>query len=240
MLGTKLLGWKHIGYVEFNEYCQQVIRARIDDGYLDEAPIFTDVREFLQSGAAREYRGFADVVTAGFPCQPFSVAGKRQGENDERNMWPATRDIIREVRPRYAFLENVPGLLTHGYIREIFADLAKMGMDAKWGVLGARHIGDCHNRDRLWIVAANTNEFGKVARVFPSINMQTQGSQLRQFVRAIRKGIPATRYARTLRNINELAGWVDRHKAIGNGQHARVAATAWQILTGNKETGTHG
>ncbi len=78
LLGTKLLGWTHIGYVEVNEYCQQVIRARIEDGFLDRAPIFTDVREFVQSGAARQYRGFADVVSGGFPCQDISVAGGGQ------------------------------------------------------------------------------------------------------------------------------------------------------------------
>lgn len=117
LLGTKLLGWTHIGYVEKNEYCQRIIRARIDDGIINKAPIFTDVREFIQSGAARQYRGIADVVTAGFPCQPFSVAGKQAGEEDPRNMWPETIAVIRAVQPKYAFLENVPGLLAHEYIR---------------------------------------------------------------------------------------------------------------------------
>ena len=67
LLGTKLLGWTNVGYVEWNDYCQRVIAQRIADGYLDSAPIFTDVREFAQSGAADQYRGIADVVTGGFP-----------------------------------------------------------------------------------------------------------------------------------------------------------------------------
>ncbi len=112
LLGTKLLGFQHIGYVEWNPYCQQIIAQRIKDGIFDEAPIFTDVREFVQSGVAREYRGFTDVVTAGFPCQPFSVAGKRKASDDDRNMWPATMEIIRQVRPANVFLENVSGLLS--------------------------------------------------------------------------------------------------------------------------------
>ncbi len=82
LLGTHLLGWEPCGYVEFNSYCQQVIAARIRDGYMRAAPIFCDVREFVQSGAAEQYRGIADVVSAGFPCQPFSVAGKQAAEND--------------------------------------------------------------------------------------------------------------------------------------------------------------
>jgi DNA (cytosine-5)-methyltransferase 1 len=128
VLGTHhLLGWKTCGYVEWNEYCQRVIAARIADGYLTSAPIFTDVREFVQSGAARQYRGVADVVSAGFPCQPFSVAGKQLAADDERNMWPATRDVIRIVQPASVLLENVPGLVSCGYLGTVIADLAALG-----------------------------------------------------------------------------------------------------------------
>jgi len=153
LLGTKLLGWRNVGYVEWDSYCQRVLAQRIDDGYLDPAPIFTDVREFVKSGAAAEYRGFADVVTAGFPCQPFSVAGKRAGADDERNMWPATIDCIRAVRPRFAFLENVPGLLVSGYFGRILGDLAESGYDCRWRILSAAEMGAPHRRQRLWIVA---------------------------------------------------------------------------------------
>lgn len=153
LLGTKLLGFRPIGYVEWEPYCQAILAQRIKDGFLEEAPIFGDIREFVKSGAARQYRGFADVVTAGFPCQPFSVAGKQRSADDERNMWPATADVLREVRPRYALLENVPGLLATGYCERIFADLAQMGFDAKWGVFSAASIGAPHRRERLFILA---------------------------------------------------------------------------------------
>lgn len=160
LLGTKLLGWEHIGYVEWNEYCQQVIAARIRDGYLDEAPIFTDVREFVQSGAAEQYRGIADVVSAGFPCQPFSIAGKQAGADDERNMWPATADVIRIVQPQSVLLENVPGLISAGYLGVVIGDLAEMGYVGRWGVIGAADCGAPHKRDRLWIVAHANNGTG--------------------------------------------------------------------------------
>lgn len=153
LLASRLLGWRTIGYVEIDDYAQRVIAARIADGYLDVAPIFTDVCEFLESGAADEYRGAADVVSAGFPCQPFSVAGKRAGADDARNLWPETMECIRRVRPRYAFLENVPGLLTSGYWGTILGDLAEGGYDARWRVLSAAEVGAPHKRDRLWIVA---------------------------------------------------------------------------------------
>ncbi len=151
LLGTKLLGWRHFGYVEYDDYCQQVLRQRIDDGYLDEAPIFGDIRTFISDGYADAYQGMVDVVTAGFPCQPFSVAGKQKGEDDERNMWPATIDVIRRVRPQYCLLENVTGLLSSGYMGRVFGDLAESGFDARWRVLSAAEVGAPHKRDRLWI-----------------------------------------------------------------------------------------
>lgn len=162
LLGTHLLGWKPCGYVEWNSYCQQVIAARIRDGYLPVAPIFTDVREFVQSGAAEQYRGIADVVTAGFPCQPFSVAGKQLAADDERNMWPATLEVIRRVQPRSVLLENVPGLVSCGYLGTVLCDLAALGYVGRWGVLGAADAGAPHRRDRLWIVAHAEGESGDV------------------------------------------------------------------------------
>lgn len=160
LLGTKLLGWKHVGYVEFNDYCQRVIAARIADGYLDNAPIFGDVRQFIQSGYAEQYRGFVDVVTAGFPCQPFSNAGLQLGADDPRNMWPATIECLRVVRPKYALLENVPGLLTSGYFGTVLGDLAQSGFDCRWRILSAAETGAPHKRDRLWIVAiSNGNKY---------------------------------------------------------------------------------
>lgn len=153
LLGTMLLGWEPIGYVEWDEYCQRVIAARVRDGYLPAAPIFGDIREFIKSGAAAEYRGVADVVTAGFPCQPFSVAGKQRGADDERNMWPATAEVIRHVQPQSVLLENVPGLVSCGYLGTIVGDLAAMGYVGRWGVLSACAEGAPHTRERLFIVA---------------------------------------------------------------------------------------
>ncbi len=103
---THLLGWRTVCYVEHDQYAIDVLKARIRDGYLHDAPIWDDVFTF----DGRPWVGLVDVVTAGFPCQPFSVAGKGLGENDPRNGWPATIRIIREVRPIFTQLENVPGL----------------------------------------------------------------------------------------------------------------------------------
>ncbi len=149
LLGSRLLGWRTVCAVERDPYRQAVLLARQQDGCLDPFPIWDDVRTF----DGRPWRGIVDVVTAGFPCQPFSVAGKRRGADDERNGWPDTIRIIREVGPRFALLENVPGLLAHEYARTIFGDLAEAGFDAEWTVLGADDVGAPHRRKRLWILA---------------------------------------------------------------------------------------
>ena len=156
LLATKhFLNWRTIGYVEFNNYCQQVLAQRIKDGALDEAPIFTDIRAFIDEGYADAYKGMVGVISAGFPCQPFSVAGKKKAKDDARNMWPQTLDVIRRVRPRYCLLENVPGLLSrkHRYFETILNDLAEGGYNAKWKVISAAEVGAPHKRDRLFIMA---------------------------------------------------------------------------------------
>ena len=154
LIATKhLLNWKTIGYVEFDDYPQKVIAQRINDGLLDNAPIYGDIRTFISDGYAERYQGMVDVITAGFPCQPFSVAGTKKGANDDRNMWPATCRTIEIVRPKYALLENVPGLISCGYLGNILQDLSEIGYDAKWQTLSAKETGACHKRERLWIVA---------------------------------------------------------------------------------------
>ncbi len=85
LLGTKLLGWEHIGYVEINDYCQEIIRQRIKDGILDEAPIFGDIKTFISEGYADAYKGMVDAITGGFPCQDISSAGPGGGIEAERS-----------------------------------------------------------------------------------------------------------------------------------------------------------
>ena len=149
ILGTKLLGWRVVCAVEINPYCREVLLRRQEEGILEAFPIWDDVRTF----DGKPWRGKVDVVTAGFPCQPWSVAGKQRGEVDERNLWPDTIRIIGEVRPRYCLLENVPNLLVHEYFGTILRDLAESGYDARWKVISAAEVGAPHLRNRIWVVA---------------------------------------------------------------------------------------
>lgn len=145
-------GYRTIGYVEVDQYCRSVIRARIRDGILDDAPIFDDIREFNRRYASL-YTGKVDWLSGGFPCQPFSISGRRLGEADERNLWPETRDAISIIRPRYAFLENVRGLLANRYFGQILGDLAESGYDCEWDVIGASDVRAPHRRKRIWVLA---------------------------------------------------------------------------------------
>ena len=100
-----------------------------------------------------------DIITAGWPCQPFSHAGNRKGANDERHLWPHVADCIRRVGPRYVFLENVRGHLTLGFDR-VLGGLADQGFDAEWGVFRASHVGSPHKRERLFVAARHPDRIG--------------------------------------------------------------------------------
>ena len=146
-----VLGAETEAYVEIDKFCQKVLKARIKDGYLDDAEIFDDIKTFKWEKT--------DMVVGGFPCQPFSVAGERKGEADERNMWPDTLRVIRMARPQYVFLENVPGLLSgddgggQSYVYTVLRDLAEEGFDAEWEVIGADDAGSSHRRKRWFCFA---------------------------------------------------------------------------------------
>jgi len=99
--------------------------------------------------------GTVDVVAGGYPCQPFSVAGRRAGADDERHLWPMFADCLRVVRPRYAILENVSGHLTLGF-GDVQADLATLGYDSRWDCIPAAAVGAPHLRDRVFIIARDT------------------------------------------------------------------------------------
>lgn len=96
-----------------------------------------------------------DIITAGYPCQPFSAAGKRKGTADERHIWPHIANALRILRPRYAFFENVAGHVSLG-LTDVLADLAEAGFNAEWGTLRASDVGAAHERNRLFIFATNT------------------------------------------------------------------------------------
>ncbi len=151
ILGGKLLGWRTVCAVEFASYPRSVLLARQRDGLLERFPIWDDVTTFN----GKPWRGRVDVVSGGFPCQDISSAGKGAGLDGARSgLWSEMARIVGEVRPRFVFVENSPMLTSRG-LGVVLGDLASLGFDAEWGVLGARDVGAPHRRDRIWILASH-------------------------------------------------------------------------------------
>ncbi len=149
ILGGRLIGWRTVCAVEIDPYARRVLLARQDDGCLEPFPIWDDVCTF----DGRPWAGLVDVVSGGFPCQDISCAGKGGGIAGSRSgLWREMARIIGEVRPRFAFVENSPVLTSRG-LGTVLGDLAALGYDATWGVLGACDAGAPHRRERIWITA---------------------------------------------------------------------------------------
>jgi DNA (cytosine-5)-methyltransferase 1 len=148
ILGGLLLGWRTVCAVELDAYARDVLVARQNDGCLEAFPVWDDVCTF----DGRPWRGRVDVVSGGFPCQDISCAGKGAGLAGERSgLWREFARIIGEVRPPFVFVENSPMLTVRG-LGTVLGDLAALGFDARWCVLGACDAGAPHKRDRIWIV----------------------------------------------------------------------------------------
>jgi len=236
ILGGHLLGWRTVCAVEWEAYPASVLCARQNDGLLPPFPIWDDVQTF----DGKPWRGIVDVVSGGFPCQDISSAGKGAGIDGERSgMWREMARIIHEVRPRYAFVENSPMLTSRG-LGIVLGDLASMGFDARWGVLGAADVGAKHQRDRIWIVATNTR-YSQQGQQESSVR-QKCGESIGEKSGNLCKDLPKPIFRNNKqwwsiepnvgRVADGVAARVDRLKAIGNGQVPLCAATAWRILGG--------
>lgn len=147
-LGLEACGMTTIGQVERDPYCQELLAH-----HWPEVPRHDDVLTFRDWWFGQS-RPAVDVVCGGFPCQPFSLAGKQLGVNDERWLWPATADVIRAVRPRYVLLENVSALVRDAVaFGAVLADLHALGFDAEWATLRASDFGAPHGRERVYVLA---------------------------------------------------------------------------------------
>jgi DNA (cytosine-5)-methyltransferase 1 len=116
-----------------------------------------------------------DVICGGYPCQPFSTAGKRRGEEDSRHLWPWVRTAISELRPRYAILENVRGHLSMGGL-SVIGELASIGYDAQWRVVSAASVGANHRRDRIIIVAYPQSQHGNVGDNYTGVGVESKST----------------------------------------------------------------
>jgi DNA (cytosine-5)-methyltransferase 1 len=239
LLWDLLLGHRPVCAVEIDPYCQRILRQRQADGWLPWFPIWDDVRDF----DGKPWRGSVDIVAGGFPCQEISDAGKRHGISGARSgLWTEFARIIGDVRPRYAFIENTAALAHRGLDR-VLADLAALGMDARWCCLGADDVGAPHIRKRLWILAyapgepmgspgqsRHDRDVGHPNGARLAVGQGERGDACQQQSTTERTGWWESE-PDVGRVAARMANAVDRLTAIGNGWVPHCAALAWRILT---------
>ena len=146
-LAAKWAGFETVGFCEQDDFCKSVLAARWPG-----VPIHNDVREL----DGRLFRG-VELISGGYPCQPFSSSGKRLGAKDDRHLWPEMRRIIEQARPTWVVSENVAGHITMG-LDDVLTDLESLNYSARAVVVPACAVGANHRRARVWVVA-NTAEF---------------------------------------------------------------------------------
>lgn len=147
-IGLAFPGARTVCFVEREAACCEILASRMEEGWLAPAPVWTDVKTF--DGTA--WSGCVDIVSAGYPCQPFSVAGARKGVEDPRHLWPDIKRIIGECEPALVVLENVQGHISKG-LRQVLQGLMELGYGCEWGVYSAAQAGAPHRRNRVFILA---------------------------------------------------------------------------------------
>lgn len=146
-LAAQWMGWENVFQVEIDSFCQQVLAKNFP-----EVERHGDIKTF----DGTKYRGAVDIISGGFPCQPFSTAGKRKGTKDDRYLWPEMLRVIREVQPTYVVGENVYGLVNWSgglVFEQVCADLENKGYQVQPVILPACAVNAPHRRDRVWFVA---------------------------------------------------------------------------------------
>lgn len=147
-IGLESAGMETVAFCERDAFCQKVLAQ-----HWPHVPIHSDIKEL----SGYEYRGTVQLVCGGFPCQPFSVAGKQRGAEDDRALWPEMLRVIREVAPRWVIGENVSGIIPME-LDNVLSDLEREGYTCWTFVLPACAVDARHRRDRVWVVAhSNSN-----------------------------------------------------------------------------------
>jgi len=159
-LRTILPNLREVAFVEREGFCCANLESKIEKGLLDEAPIYTDLKTFPY----RKFRGLVDILSGGFPCQPFSQAGLKKATEDPRHLFPYIAKGIEECQPRIVFLENVEGILScktgegEPVVKYVGRTLEKMGYRTEVGIFSASEVGAPHQRKRVYILGLAHSE----------------------------------------------------------------------------------
>ena len=176
---------REVAHVEIEAFAAANLVAKMERGKLDSAPVWTDLKTF----PAWSFQGKVDILSGGFPCQPFSSAGKRSADNDPRHLWPWIRQAIGLVRPRMVVLENVQGIISAklkggdwndpegtSVLLHVLRELERTGYQCAWGVFSAAEVGAPHQRKRVFILAyRNCEGLQGMLQNFGSQGRETEG-----------------------------------------------------------------
>jgi len=218
-------GFETVAFCEIDKYCQRVLRKNFPN-----VPIHDNVKTLN----GNEY-GPIDIITGGYPCQPFSLAGKRSGANDDRHLWPEVFRITRSIKPRWLLLENVIGHITLG-LDDVLSDLDSIGYTAQPFVIPACAVDTKHRRDRVWIVAdPNSERFQGSGHEWNAAgSSRLRGGTRRNEKQTIHPtGATWTPEPGLGRVANGIPNRVDRLRGLGNSIVPQVAAV---ILDAIRET----
>jgi DNA (cytosine-5)-methyltransferase 1 len=237
ILGGLLLGHTPVCAVEIEPYCRKVLLQRQRDGILPWFPIWDDVTTF----DGNPWRGIADVVCGGFPCQDISIGGKGAGITGKRSgLWSEMLRIICEVQPWFVFIENSP-MLTRRGLGTVLGGLAENGFDAEWGVFSAAEVGAPHIRERFFLFGRNTNKVYASGIGEPmESNFLTQKRLSKEKVKewgvgeselvAVNVMERFSTYPEAVRILHGMADRSNRLAALGNAQVPAVVRKAWHVL----------
>ena len=159
LAGTKI---RTLAHVEIEAYAVANLVAKMETGDLGASPIWSNLKTF----PSHLFRDKVDILTAGYPCQPFSNAGKRAGKDDPRHLWPYIKEHIQAMRPVRCLFENVEGHISLG-LREVTEDLEGLGYKTTFGIFSASEIGAPHQRKRVYILADSSLSNGIDAETYP-------------------------------------------------------------------------
>lgn len=203
--------------------------AKMETGLMDAAPIWTDLKTFPWA----EFRDRVDILTGGYPCQPFSSAGKRLGGEDPRHLWPYISNGIRLLQPSVCFFENVEGHISLG-LREVIGDLESLGYRATFGIFSASECGAPHQRKRVFILATNSDSNGMEGHWRSRFALSNrQGGQSCQAVSDSEFAAIdwQSESASALIGANDGGvDWMDRVRLLGNGVVPATAELAFRTL----------
>jgi len=225
-------------HVEIEAFAVANLVAKMETNQMAPAPVWTNVKTF----PFEEFRNKVDILSAGYPCQPFANCGRRKGTEDPRHLWPYISNGIRLCKPTAVFLENVEGHITLG-LREVLEDLERLGYTTAWGIFSASEVGYGHQRKRVFILAHTNSKRleGRDSKVLREHTKQRttgqRGSQV--FVSLPQEEQHDWEASRVLPTESRLGGrpawassFVDRLRLLGNGVCPAQAEHAFRTLAG--------